>query len=72
MTLSEKHNIPTFTKWKHKDGGEYVVLAVETVDIQGLKLDTVVYTNVNSIYETKKYIRTVEHFKSSFTLMEEK
>ena len=82
MRLNKKHNIPFLSVWKHKDGGLYKALKVIQASPSGSnknisnKIDLVWYLKIRDFdeildWENKGieniFIRTVEHFKSSFT-----
>lgn len=76
--LEKKDDIPLFTRWIHKDGGEYIVAKVLiTEPWRGLKIPIVVYKMVLNEEEIQYFkennisnifIRTIEHFKSSFRI----
>ena len=85
MRLNKKHNIPFLSVWKHKDGGLYKALKVIQASPSGSnknisnKVDLVWYLKIRDFdeildWEDKGieniFIRTVEHFKSSFTFVD--
>jgi hypothetical protein len=80
MKLNKKHNIPFLSVWKHKDGGLYKALKVIQASPNGSnKIGLVWYLKIRDFdeiidWEDKGieniFIRTVEHFKSSFTFVD--
>jgi len=76
-TLNEKYGIPFGSEWKHKDGGAYMVIDLKHLISGGHKIPVVVYLKILTDTERKdwikskiknQFVRTVEHFKSSFTM----
>ena len=74
-SLNDKYGIPFTSEWKDKDGGIYMVLLVEHA-FKKSKIPIVSYLKILSDEEREYYInnniknqfvRTVEHFKNSFT-----
>ncbi|MCX6076049.1 MAG: hypothetical protein NTW78_04090 [Campylobacterales bacterium] len=74
QTLCDKYEIPLYSEWKHKDGGIYHVILV--LHITTSKIPTVVYIKELDEVERKyfadngiinHFVRTVNHFKRSFT-----
>ena len=78
-SLNDKYEIPFGSEWKHKDGGIYIALLIEHA-FKSNKIPVVSYVKVLSSDDRKhfidnkiknQFVRTVEHFKSSFTLIED-
>ena len=76
-SLNDKYEIPFLSEWKHKDGGIYTVLVLKHLTLdRTYKIPVVLYSK-NLTDEEKihfrenrimnQFVRTVEHFKSSFT-----
>jgi len=79
-SLNERYNIPFGSEWKHKDGGTYIALLIEH-SFKSLKLPIVSYVKILSDEERRyfidnkiknQFVRTVDHFKNSFTQIEPK
>ena len=76
QTLLQKYGIDDTVDWVHKDGGDYLVLGVKHIPIGANKIPVVLYKKLLSDAEKEEFaqkkmrnffVRTVEHFKSSFT-----
>ena len=77
-SLNTKYGIPFLSEWEHKDGGRYIALLVEH-SFKNSKIPIVCYKKILTEKEQKEWIenkiknqfvRTVEHFKNSFTFIE--
>ena len=76
-SLNDKYEIPFLSEWKHKDGGIYTAFVLKHLTLdKTYKIPVVLYSK-NLTDEEKihfrenrvmnQFVRTVEHFKSSFT-----
>ena len=80
MKLNKKHNIPYLSIWKHKDGGLYKAFKVIQASPNGSdKIALVWYLKIMDFDEILNweekgieniFVRTVDHFKSSFTFVD--
>jgi len=77
-SLNDKYSIPFGSEWEHKDGGLYIVLLIEH-SFKTNKIPIVSYMKILSDEDRKyfidnkiknQFVRTVEHFKNSFTLIQ--
>lgn len=64
-SLNDIHEIPFLSEWKHKDGGVYIAMGVKNFEpAKGFKIAVVTYKQLGG---AEPYVRTVKHFKESFT-----
>ena len=79
-SLNDKYGIPFLSEWKYKDGGIYTVFKIEYAFKKICNIPVVFYMKQLSEDERKDWIekdivngfvRTVDHFKRSFTQIEE-
>ena len=79
QSLNDKYEIPFGSTWKHKDGGTYTALTISHT-FGASKIPTVCYFKNLEEQERKEwrengihnqFVKTVNHFKNSFTMIEE-
>lgn len=74
--LNDRYKIPFGSDWEHKDGGIYMALLVKHMKVGDNQIAIVLYSKILSAKDKKyfidnkiknQFVRTVEHFKNSFT-----
>jgi len=67
-SLNDIHEIPFLSEWKHKDGEVYMAMGVKNFEpAKGYKIPLVTYKQIGGNVVADPYVRTVKHFKESFT-----
>ena len=77
MKLSDTYEIELYSTWLDKSGGSYTVVLLKNLDVGGMKIPIVLYIKTLSAKEKlefankkipNQFVKTVGHFKNSFTL----